>query len=322
MGAVAAVISFILGVGQLVELVQRYRLHHGAFAEAMSAGTVQLQREDYPAAYASYEQAVKLDPNDQDAQRKQLRAAMLWLENIHGSNPTFTEVADKLLPVLDAGIARSKGPDAADLVAHEGWADFLKMREGAADESSIDPSLKRSLSIDPANVYGHAMTGFWILWQGGKLEDAKQHFNAAFATGREKDYVRTLQLAALENSSRDETDAEMIRVADAMRKGGESISDRDRGRILSVYSTYDRKRLEAMLSLLPPTAAKATYDWLAQGRDEKWQQNERAFIEAYITEIGGDRAGALASFQALRKNLPKTSTLLDGVDESIRRLSH
>src|SRR5215475_12383555 len=90
MGGVTAVISLLLGLNQATGVVQKFRLYHKEFSETMKAGKQQLDRTDYPAAFASFKHAIELDPVDREAQAREAEAAMLWLENAHALNRTFT----------------------------------------------------------------------------------------------------------------------------------------------------------------------------------------------------------------------------------------
>ena len=75
------------------------------------------------------------------------------------------------------------------------------------------------------------MWGHNILFKGGTLESAKQHFASALASSRERPYVRDLQFAALLNNMESSTEIEAARVAGEMRKAGEQIDERLRDRI-------------------------------------------------------------------------------------------
>src|SRR5215510_1173761 len=116
-GAVAAVVSLLLGLNQLTGVVQQLRIHHKEFSEAMTAGEQEQRRGDYAAAFRSFKRAVELDPIDREAQSRETQAAMLWLETAHATqNQSFTDVANQLVPVLDKALSRVKGPAAGDIL--------------------------------------------------------------------------------------------------------------------------------------------------------------------------------------------------------------
>jgi len=327
-GAIGAAISFLLALNQVTGVAQNFRIHHKQFGEAMMAGEQEQERRDYPAAFDSFKHAAELDPIDRRAQEQETKAAMLWLEDAHGTKDrSFTDLANQLLPVLDKGLARAKGSAAADILAHIGWANFLRYRDGVREGVTVEENFRQALSQDASNVYAHAMWGFWILWQGGNLAAADGHFSAALASGRERDYVRDLRLHALLNQQRDETDAELLRLANNTRKNGESMSESQRRPIMeNVFGARieDHNRLVQILSVLPADETEATYDWLNAGDNNPWVESHayRPFIVANLREIAGDRTQALAIYRTLQTQLRgKAVSLVPQVDKAIKRLS-
>ncbi len=206
-GAVTAVVSLLLGLNQVTGLLQKFRIHHKEFSEAMKSGEQAQQRGDYPAAFDSFKRAVEMDPIDRDAQKDQAQAAMLWLENVNTRDRSFTDTANLVLPVLDKSLSSAKGQEAADLLAHIGWANFLRDRY-ASGNPVIIKSYQEAVKLDPRNPYANAMWGHWILWHKGDAKAAGEHFAAALESGRERPYVRELQLSAYLNGNSPENDAE------------------------------------------------------------------------------------------------------------------
>jgi hypothetical protein len=326
-GAVAAVVSLLLGLNQITGVVQQLRIHHKDFSEALASGEQETERGDHAAAFRSFERAAKLDPLDRQAQARETEAAMRWLETVHATEKqSFTDVANQLLPVLDSARVKAKGQAAGDILAHVAWANFLKYREGVREGVNVDEALKAAFAVDPNNVYAHTISGFWILWQGGDLQAAKSHFSAAFATGRVHPYVRELQLAALTDGDSAERDAEALRVANDMRKSGEMLDASLRQRIFWNNFTSrlrSKDRLDASLSVLSPQDTAATYDWLDDRKDDAVKSASRAFVDANLNEIQGRRDEALGQYQALQKKLLKTDIALgSAVDSAVQRLTH
>jgi hypothetical protein len=324
-GAAAAVVSLLLGLNQVTGLVQNFRIHRQAFSEAMASGDQEQRRGDNAAAFRSFKRAAELDPIDREAQARETQAAMLWLETVHAQKQSFTDVANELLPVLDSALTRADRPAAGDILAHIAWANFLKYREGLREGVNVDDSLKAAFVADPNNVYAHAVSGFWILWQGADLKSAETHFSAALATGRVRPYVRQLQLSALTNADSPENDAEALLVANDVRKSGETIDASLRQRVFwNSFSSrfHSPDRLAASLSVLSPQEAEATYDWLDDRRPDVVKATSRAFVEANLSEIQGRRAEALARYQALQKQLRNTDiALAPAVNAAVERLS-
>jgi hypothetical protein len=252
---------------------------------------------------------------------------MLWLENVHANeSQSFTQVANQLLPVFDSAFSKAKGQAAGDILAHIAWANFLKYREGVREGVDVDGNLKLAFAADPDNVYAHSMAGLWTLWQGGDIKTAESHFNAALATRRVKDYVRDMQLSALQNSNELESDIEQLRVADQMRKAGEAMPVSHGSRIFwNVFTSHlhSQEDLVKVLTALPPSDLEATYDWLDGAEKSQGRTWTRAFVMANLKEVSGDKAGALAAHQALQKQMKGSdSGLLSAVDWEIKRLTH
>ncbi|HEY4931014.1 MAG TPA: hypothetical protein VII23_05540 [Terriglobales bacterium] len=328
-GGATAVISLLLAVNQITGLVQNFRIHHKEFSEAMKSGEQQQERGDYPAAFESFKRAVELDPIDRGAQKHEAQAAMLWLENAHSKDKSFTELAKQLVPVLDKALSNAKGPAAADLLAHIGWANFLRFRENAPDGDQIVRSYRDALRIDPQNPYAHAMAGHWILWNNGKVEDANLEFAAALASGRERSFVRNLQLSAFDNEHSEAYDAQLLRIANELRVNHEPIKAVYRNNIYNRvfnYRTGNPEELTEVLtgSGLKPEETLATYDWLtspsANHEDVRWL---REFMVAFLSEMTGNKTEALSEYKSLQAELsghPAYSLAVEA-NQAVKRLS-
>ena len=80
-----------------------------------------------------------------------------------GGRARDEDLVKRTLPVLARGASDAKGERLANLLAHMGWADYL--RGGLAGSGGPDPEkhYRTALEADPANVYAHAMWGFELL---------------------------------------------------------------------------------------------------------------------------------------------------------------
>ena len=334
-GGVGTFVSLLLALNQLTGLVQTFRIHRKDFSDMMRAGQVQKSRGDYAAAFESFKRASELDPVDREAQNEQAGAAMLLLEHTYilPEGRKFSDMINPLLSVLDKARVHSAGPNAADLSAHVGWANFLRSRDfrsrgGPMPEGvQVEPNYEEALRIDPGNPYAHAMWGHWILWEYGPLEQATAHFSAALQSERARPFVRHLQLYSLYNSDCTDCSRELFRVADEMRKKREPIDSVDRGRAFdeSIEFNLDNyNKLARALSVVSEADAEATYDWLVQGytqyaEDEWFRPQRREFIVAFLAEIAGNRSEAMSRYHSLRTQAHWPIT--DYVNEAIRRLS-
>ena len=336
-GGVGAVLSLLIALNQVTGLVQTFRIHHKVFSDAIRVGQQQEERGDYAAAFESFKRASETDPIDREAQDLEAHASMLWLENTYilPEDHKFSDIVNPLLPVLDRALAHSKGPKAADLVAHIGWANFLRSRDfrsrgGPLPEGiEVERNYEEALRIDPHNVYAHAMWGHWILWEFGELEPARVHFSTALQTGRARPFVRHLQLYSLYNSDSADANRELFRVANEMRQNQEPIDPGDRHRAFdeSIEFRLDRyDELARILGVIRAAEAEATYDWLSQGYEvsqEPFRRERREFIVALLAEIAGNKSEAVSRYRSLRAEARETrdSSLLDRADEALKRLS-
>src|SRR6266536_152757 len=199
-GGTTAVLSLVFGLRQLTVLISDARDRQRQVTELIATGKLQQEARDYESGWISLRKAAELRANQSQVRAAQEDLAMAWLDNIRGSQgPTpFTAIVDTLVPVLSRRVVSAEGTRKADLLAHLGWADFLRWRDG---DRSLEPAerYRQAMAVDSQNVYAHAMLAHWILWNGGTLEDANLHFAAALRSGRERPYVRRLQTAAVEN---------------------------------------------------------------------------------------------------------------------------
>jgi tetratricopeptide (TPR) repeat protein len=326
-GGVAAVISLLLGLNQVTGVLQTFRVHHKEFAEAMKAGELEQERGDYPAAFDSFKRAVELDPVDRDAQKHQAQAAMLWLENVQTRERSFTDTANLILPALDKSLSSAKGQDAADLLAHIGWANFLKSRDGSGSPEIIAQSYQEAVKLDEHNPYANAMWAHWILWQNGDAKQAKEHFAAALESGRARPYVRELQLSAYQNVHSADNDAELLRIANQMRVQGEPIEPREQRWIFEqifLSDLNDPAEFAQVMRALKPEDALATYDWLSSGQTSSDLPLRRGYVVAFALEVAGQPAEALAQYKALQQQLQQSRThysLTSSVNDAVQRLS-
>src|ERR1700693_3320071 len=326
---VTAVISLIIGVHQVITLGRTARERRQQVAELLAIETVQKGSGNFAGAWASLEKASQLDNSSREVRRAQEDLGMAWLEagRLSGDNMRFSDIADKVTPALSRAVASEDRSRRADAYAHLGWADFLRSRDGVG---GLDPegSYQKALAEDPDNVYANAMLGHATLWHGGKLDDARRYFAKALATGRGREYVRGLQLAALLNRHAEETEDETIRVANEMHKGSEkpdAVPAPMRDRLFSIY--YDRVAVPRprpeFLAVVPPAEHLATFKWLfAEMNLEEGKSLQREYWLATLEEASGQTAAALQRFRSLRSVFPpEASRLSESIDAALKRLS-
>ena len=150
---------------------------------------------------------------------------MAWLRNVRiGEGESFTPIAAMVEPVLDRGQASAGPHRKADLLAHLGWAAFLRFRQQHVGPDVPERMYRNAIAVDPANPYANAMLGHWLMWQGHDVEAARAYFATALDSGRAPEFVEGLQLAALGNANSAEAGLERIRLVNEMRKADHRAS--------------------------------------------------------------------------------------------------
>lgn len=315
-------LGLLVGAGFTIRwAAERSRLEREISGLRQSA-KVQSDAGAYADAWDLYAKAAELAQEDDDLARARERLAMDWVENIRVTVGvgTFAAIVDKVAPVLARCAATNETPRAADCHAHLGWADVLRAREGAA---GLDPvaHYQRALRIDPDNVYAHAMWGHELLRNRRPLSDARARFDAALASGRERSFVRLLQLSGLLSGTNAEAENEAVRVVNDMRTKGEAIPGASTmtapvvDRLWNMYYSrvvngYDR---ESFLGAIPPSDHVATFLWLfTEAQLPADRRKLRLFMLAALQEHAGARADALANYQAVRDALAREGDLANG----------
>jgi hypothetical protein len=338
--AVTALISLVLGANQAAKVFGEAGERRRQVAELQRVASEQRKSADYPAAWASLNEASKaadagsylanvvgrLDEQRIGVRTAQEDLAMAWLRDVHvPGGSKFSDVVDPLAAVVTRGIVTATGVRRADLLAHLGWAYFLKSRDGSTS-GKPEESYKQALDIDPANPFAHANWGHWIIWMRGSAEAANGHFAAAIASGRERSYVRRLQLAAFRLYGSTDTESGLLRTVDDMRRNNEPI---DASTVRDVFYTYysafnSDEQLRRVLGVLPPKEHIATIRALFFGADfDHARIPMRDALIALLQEDAGLPDESIATWRAVRAELRPGSDVRVGAraDAAIARLS-
>lgn len=305
-----AVLSLVFGVRTLSNIISERRAKEQQIVELL--GTAQLQREgrDYASAWASLERAATIEGDDERVRRLQEDVAMNWLRDIRGdAGPSpFTRIVDQVTPVLNRGILAATGERKADLQSWLGWSDFLRWRDGRRD---LDPArrYREALAGDSLNVFAHAMLAHWLLWNNENADEARRHFERAVAAGRERDFVRQLQLAAYTDRSGSEADGAVLRFANELRVAQEAVPSRLRSRIWAIYYRClgeDPSRCPAASvdRDVSPSDHLATFRWLYA--DSLTSPDARVPLRlqlARLEERAGETDSALTHYRAVSSAL-------------------
>lgn len=335
---VAGLVLVLVGAGTVVFVSLRESAKE--IAGLLAAGGTQEEAHDYAGAWNTYDQTMQhIDGRPltrwfdrkvaADVANARTDAAMRWLQDVYKpSEKKWSDVVDPLLPALEAAAAVAGGPRKADILAHRGWADFLRTRDGRADLKP-DVYYQLALEVDPANAYAHAMWGHWILWSGGTLPDAESHFRQALAGGTHRAYVRRTQFSALQNRQSDESALAQLRAANEMRRAQEILDASFRRRLFSIFdhklgpNRESREFLPQMTAAVPAVELVATYEWLFDDREFRFSdQRGASYYLALLQEASGEVAAAVKTLQAFRATLtPNDMSYREGVDRALARLS-
>jgi hypothetical protein len=331
---VAAALTTIIGVGTAAFSV--YSTFHDEAARRktvaayVSEAGSHLNGQDYALSWDANARALKLAPGDPAALAQQARIAMSWLDNIRlSSKPGATEFGDIANPLLDALVQRATSPgirgvELADIKAHIGWARFLRSRDGVAG-LRIAEEFDDALKIDPGNMYGHVMRGFFVLWQGAPPQAARADFEDALNSGVDPPYRDGMILAALFNSSADEYNFAAVDYANRIRKSGRPIDNASRRRLLWFYEIGigDIEYLNRLSRIIPFEEHIATLDWLAMDETADHRQRNDIVLKAYFLELAGHKPDALALYQqVVAAASPQTANrIVELARSGIRRLT-
>jgi hypothetical protein len=139
--------------------------------EQAASGNVRAADESLNQAKAIAPEAVEVIDLEERRAMERLRGV-----GLRGTTSNLQVLVDKAWPTLSHRVTQAKGERLADLLAHMGWAEYLRERAGGG---AVRPAeyYRRALEVDARNVYAHAMWGFELLRQRGPraaLEEARR----------------------------------------------------------------------------------------------------------------------------------------------------
>ena len=334
-GAATAVLALGAALYGLGHFVYGIWQDSDALADLIVIARDQQDREQFREAWATLATASKIEQTSSFViGTKALHQAeedlgMAWLDNIRiGEGETFTSIAAMVEPVLYRGQSSAGPQRQADLLAHLGWAAFLRSREQGTNPDVIERAYRKAIVADPTNPYANAMLGHWIVWHARDLDAARPYFATAVASGRAPGFVRGLQLAALGNASSAEVELEQIRVANEMRKSGQAVPGANQSRLWDVYHSFFRADtgeygIGHILSVVPPEEHLLTFHWLFDRAGfDGGKELMRICYVGLLLEAAGRRGEALGTFEGLEQKLEGSyGSTRDRVQSAIRRLS-
>jgi hypothetical protein len=311
-GGVAAVLLLILALVQVTERVTDRRERGRRLRELQLLAQRQLEAGDFPAAWTSVRAAGEVDARHAEVRRLREDVAMTWLRSVaiqiaNGGEGlgarSFAELVDPLVPTLDQGAIEADGGRKADLLAHRGWADYLRGRDDGSPRRDPVPFYLSAIEADSGNPYAHALWGLGLALARRAPGEARDHFAAAVAGGRARAFVRRLQIIGLLADVTPEGDIELLRVSDAIRREDGTVSPGARRQLHARYWSRmpDSAQRAVFLTALPADAHLATYRWLFDEdlRDSTREPSYTLHL-AQLQEQAGDTAGAIALMRRLR----------------------
>jgi hypothetical protein len=319
-GIAAGLLSFVTALYGVVRAQAELRERERVVAEQIALARSQQTAGDYAAAWDSLQRAGSaseadgmiakllggLSEKQQAVRTAQEDLAMEWIRDAHApEGHKFGETADKVAGVLATGANASSGARKADLLAHVGWAYFLKIRDG---DTRLRPDSQYRLAVaaDATNPYGNAFWGHFILWNNGPLSEAKERFAAALASGRVRADVRQFQLAALSNSDAEDLQVEWWRVVDEMRKNGEPIDAHTRDGLIGRYGSalHQTPEMTLLLSAAPPADHVELLKTLRQTQSDAGGRFTTTAALAVMLEAAGHKEESLAAWRDLLTESP------------------
>jgi len=162
-GAATAVISLILGARQLITIATDNARRNRESAEFVALAQQQAARGEFADSWKSLaladERARKgtTERSDSTSRSAGSRTGDRDRNSRSVVSPTRSYL-HSIAPCWTPG-----HPRRADVLAHLGWATFLKSR----DSGTRDPAAQynQALAIDRTNVYANAMLAHWLMWQ-------------------------------------------------------------------------------------------------------------------------------------------------------------
>ena len=339
-GILTALISFGTAMYALLHSAGELRDHKRVFSEQLKSGQAQEAAGDFAAAWDSLTHAEATVADEGvfakllgglSAEQRQVRTAeqdlgMDWLRSSRVPEGTqFSSIVDKLVNVLTIGADTSSGARRADLLAHLGWAYFLKQRDG--DESlRPDAEYKEAVAADAKNPYANVFWGHWILWNHGPLEDANERFALALSSDRARSVVRHFELAALANVRSNDSDAAWLSVVSDMQTAGEKIDASIVNEVCNRYAQalHDETLMQKMSARVPAARQTALLQALLQSEGISDVQKTTLNVAlAESLEAAERPQEALQAWNMLAVELKSQphSIWSDRVDAAIKRLS-
>lgn len=351
---IAAALILALATSWLAQHFTRRELERKT-AELVKQSLVLADSGNVKEAWKLLDQAKSIAPQSASVAETEERLVMKPLRGIGLSYASFDrsffdDLTNRVTPVLTRGAASAQGERLANLLAHLGWADYLRQLGGISTDNPAT-QYRRAVEADPNNLYAHAMWGFELLRtrrSPTQLVEAKRHFTVALGSRRERDYLRRVQIAGFMQSYSNvwiddpERQVETLKVVNEMRLNGENFPKgwgpgTLGGKLWSIYdyTVIGDNNLAALLTGLPAKEQLALFHWL-------FPENEPSpagggapplfnylYVRAQLQEHSGAGTEALDSYRRLLREFSakgydgsQASQTANRAKAAIKRLSN
>ncbi len=333
-GGTTAVLSLLIGAVRVDEIYDNWREGHEAVVELIRAAQLQVDAGDYSGGWSSVQQALELRPTSSNARAFQVDLAMAWIRDVRVTEGgSFSDIVDRLLPVLYRGTSGGESEYTADVFSHIGWANYLKFRDDGRTYT-IEDFYRRSLQLDADNTFAHLFIGHWYLtsgWRSGDFDkqqqNAMQHYKSALQGGREHGYVATFVLRTLLECSKTFCLEQAVHIANSIRQMDRSV-DKDTARrlIRSIGRPYTQNylsenELKQLLNAAPANELLITYRWLLDTSELPQEHTGYEYVIARLMEASGDESGSLQLYRSLQTDATSNPVLTELLVAAFSRLN-
>lgn len=342
-GGITALLSLVLATTQVHYYLNESREKRSLLRELVAAAQIQQESGDYEQALALLEEAGELDPFYREARNVRVALAMKLVRTKQYWQTDTPDTVNRVLPDLVRSAAAFPGQESADINAHIAYAYILLMEAGAGTYS-VEPYFKRALALDEQNVFAHAFLGYWALSirnrtryskntdPAVRFKEALAHFDRALDAGRERPFVRSLQLwSLLKFTSPPQSRVEIFQLTMDVKEGKEHLDRELRKRLIEMfdcfYHGYDAALELSRLTLarFDPRRLLEAFQWLYREDPDihipETPDFERyRYITAYLTRAAGDLDKARDLYRALLPQLRESSIYREFIDRELRKI--
>jgi hypothetical protein len=272
-------------------------------------------------------------------------------ERSHSFNrKDYSPIIDPLVPILHRGTADKNPSNAADALAHIGWANHLRVIAGNKDLNPVE-YFERALAKDQANAFAHAMwatmcatkfnRGNYLHYKPGCGDDyydytetARRHYAAAVKSEQHREYVDDIRLKTLLLFPDRSAGVHVIDLVQEMRDSDTSMSMENKyralNRIADLYMTgegFYKTKTSKLAAGVKVSDALSAAEWLFEGVDyEKLggRQLQLRILMARLNELAGNFNKGIEMYRSTRLDTKRaggsTFRIQTDIDKSLLQL--